>query len=102
MSKVPGDSGFADELNAAISEIAEASRRVLRFEIRTDINFTGSRAIEHELGVTPDFVVAWGAGGNSSGRLTYTEAEKRTWDSRTVRFTISLNIPHVVLIISLK
>lgn len=83
----PGDVGFVDDVNAAFSEIAKAAKNILRVEMRL-VQFTGTRTFSHSLGVTPIFVWGMEADGVSSS-LECSEAEKKTWDARTVRFTLN-------------
>lgn len=97
VNKLPGEDGFVDEFNAAAAELAKVAGKILKVEVRR-ITADGSTAYQHGLGATPEFVWgfydALGASLLRSG-ITVSEAEKRTWTPRTVRFTADGNTHYV-------
>jgi len=89
VTKTPGQSGFLDEMNAITGELAGIADSVLRVDLRTfrSGSSTASRAINHTLGVVPDFIWAVEDPPSTfSVPLLVTRTDRDQWTNRTIRF----------------
>jgi len=90
VNKLPGESGFLDELNSVVMDIAALADRVVRIEHRL-VNFSGTRTIEHQLGVKPDFIWSHYSGDLIGTGCDINNDNVAAWTDRTVQFTLNGN-----------